>query len=306
MTITIIGAGSMTAGALIPMLLDETDATLHLITSRELPYALDRVETSILDITDRNALKEAILGRLPNVIVNTAALTNVDKCETDRGLAWSLNVTLVEQLARMARIADAHLVHFSTDYVFDGQKGPYSELDTPHPINYYGKSKLAGENVCLGSGIPSTVVRTNVVYGPDGDRPDFVRWVLQSIDAGIPIRVVNDQYSNPTYAEDLAEAVTRIIRRRRTGLYHVGGADYMTRHDFALKIATMFKLDASLISPVPTSELQQAARRPVHGGLVTLKAETDLMMKMSSVESGLASLRHKLVTKQQRPPLPER
>jgi len=306
MTITIIGAGSMTAGALIPMLLDETDATLHLITSRELPYALDRVETSILDITDRNALKEAILGRLPNVIVNTAALTNVDKCETDRGLAWSLNVTLVEQLARMARIADAHLVHFSTDYVFDGQKGPYSELDTPHPINYYGKSKLAGENVCLGSGIPSTVVRTNVVYGPDGDRPDFVRWVLQSIDAGIPIRVVNDQYSNPTYAEDLAEAVTRIIRRRRTGLYHVGGADYMTRYDFALKIAAMFKLDASLISPVATSELQQAARRPVHGGLVTLKAETDLMMKMSSVESGLASLRHKLVTKQQRPPLPER
>lgn len=306
MTITIIGAGSMTAGALIPMLLDETDATLHLITSRELPYAHDRVETSILDITDRNALKEAILGRLPNVIVNTAALTNVDKCETDRGLAWSLNVTLVEQLARMARIADAHLVHFSTDYVFDGQKGPYSELDTPHPINYYGKSKLAGENVCLGSGIPSTVVRTNVVYGPDGDRPDFVRWVLQSIDAGIPIRVVNDQYSNPTYAEDLAEAVTRIIRRRRTGLYHVGGADYMTRYDFALKIATMFKLDASLISPVSTNELQQAARRPVHGGLVTLKAETDLMMKMSSVESGLASLRHKLVTKQQRPPLPER
>lgn len=306
MTITIIGAGSMTAGALIPMLLDETDATLHLITSRELPYALDRVETSTLDITDRNALKEAILGRLPNVIVNTAALTNVDKCETDRGLAWSLNVTLVEQLARMARIADAHLVHFSTDYVFDGQKGPYSELDTPHPINYYGKSKLAGENVCLGSGIPSTVVRTNVVYGPDGDRPDFVRWVLQSIDAGIPIRVVNDQYSNPTYAEDLAEAVTRIIRRRRTGLYHVGGSDYMTRYDFALKIAALFKLDASLISPVSTSELQQAARRPVHGGLVTLKAETDLMMKMSSVDSGLASLRHKLVTKQQRPPLPER
>lgn len=295
MTITIIGAGSTTAGALIPMLLEETDAELHLVSGRTIEIEHPRLSVDTIDITDRAELKRVVMPKMPKAIINAAAMTNVDACETDKRLAWTLNVTLVENLIRVARVADAHLVHFSTDYVFDGEKGPYTETDIPSPVNYYGKSKLAGENALAIAGIESTVIRTNVVYGPTGPRPDFVRWVLQALDERRPIKVVTDQYSNPTYVDDLAEAVIRIIERKRTGLYHVGGADYLSRYEFAVRIAEVFKVDPStLIEPITTHELQQPARRPMRGGVVTLKAESDLRMKFRGVESGLVSYRHAL------------
>jgi len=234
------------------------------------------------------------MQNIPQVIVNTAAFTNVDDCETDRSMAWQVNVTLVETLARLARVTDAHLVHFSTDYVFDGAKGPYTEVDIPSPINYYGKTKLAGENACLSSGADATVVRTNVVYGPGTSRIDFVHWVLMNIESKTEMRIVTDQISNPTYVDDLAEAVTRIIMRKRTGLYHVGGSDYVSRFDFAKRIADFFKLDSSMMTPITTAELHQPARRPLRGGLVSIKAESDLRMKVRGIDSGLVSLRHAL------------
>jgi dTDP-4-dehydrorhamnose reductase len=292
--ISIIGAGSTTAAALVPMLLEETDAELHLVSGKPLDIEHPRVTTDVIDITDRTTLKKVVMPKMPTAIVNAAAMTNVDACESDKRLAWTLNVTLVENLIRVARVSDAHLIHFSTDYVFDGDKGPYSESDIPSPISYYGKSKLAGENALAIAGVDSTVIRTNVVYGPYGPRPDFVRWVLEAFDEQRPIKVVTDQYSNPTYVDDLAEAVVRVIERKRTGLYHVGGADYLSRYEFAVKIAELFKVDPALVEPITTDSLQQAARRPRRGGLVTLKAESDLRMKFRGVESGLVSYRHAL------------
>lgn len=292
MTITIVGAGSTVARTLIPILLMETDANIQLLSSRVLPFQHPRVSQLVIDITDRTALKDAIMLAMPSVIINTAAMTNVDKCESERNTAWQLNVTLVEHLVRISRLCDAHLVHFSTDYVFDGAKGPYSETDIPAPISYYGKSKLAGENVCMSANIPATIIRTNVVYGPSADRPDFVRWVFDAFEADTPINVVTDQYSNPTYVEDIAESVLQIITRTRTGIYHVGGSEYLNRYDFACKIADVFKANKNLLVPITTDTLQQAAKRPLKGGLITLKAETDLVIRFRSIEAGLVSLRH--------------
>ncbi len=300
-SITVVGAGSRTAASLIPMLLEETPAKLHLLSSQDLPYAGERVSTYKLDVLDRNALKQVVMGTMSDVVINLAAMTNVDKCETDRLMCWNANVTLVEQLARLCRIIDAQLVQLSTDYVFDGAKGPYTETDLPGPISYYGKSKLAAENVALGAGVHAAVVRTNVVYGPDDNHPDFVRWVIDALDANTPIKVVSDQFSNPTYVDDLAEAILRIVRRRRSGIFHVGGADWLSRIDFAQRIAAMFKGNADLLIPTTTEELTQAARRPLLGGLLTLKAEADLGMKMRGIESGLVSLRHAVFAKQSMP-----
>jgi len=292
--ITIVGAGSTLASSLIPLLIEETDSPLHLVSSRLLPYNDVRIRQSTIDVTDRGALKTSIMHAMPQTIINCAAMTNVDKCETDRQSAWLMNVTLVENLTRLARIVDAQIVHVSTDYVFDGQKGPYNETAIPNPISYYGKSKLAGENVCVSGCSTAAIVRVNVLYGPPKERPDFVRWVIDALEAGTPIRVVNDQYSNPTYAEDAADVISRIVQRKRTGIYHVGGADYLSRFDFAVKIAEFFKGDVSLIRPIATAELKQTARRPLLGGLVPLKSETDLVMKMRGIESGLSSVRHSM------------
>jgi len=292
MNISIIGAGSTTAAALVPMLLDETDARVQLISSRSVEIVDDRITTEVLDITDRNALKDAVMRFMPDAIVNAAAMTNVDACELEKQLAWTLNVTVVEHLVRIARATDALLVHFSTDYVFDGEDGPYAETDVPSPINYYGKSKLAGENAISTAGIDHAIIRTNVVYGPPSARPDFVQWVIKALDARKPITVVTDQLGNPTYVDDLAMAVIRVIERRKTGLFHVGGADYLSRFDFARQIATFFKSDPELIQPVTTDALGQAAKRPLRGGLITLKAQTSLGLRFRGTESGLVSVRY--------------
>lgn len=296
MNITIIGAGSTTATALIPMLLDETDARLQLISSRKLTVGDERVTSDEVDITDRAALKDAVMRFMPDAIVNAAAMTNVDACELEKQLAWTLNVTVVEHLVRVARATDSMLVHLSTDYVFDGENGPYTETDTPSPINYYGKSKLAGENAITTAGIDHAILRTNVVYGPPSARPDFAQWVIKALDAEKPITVVTDQYSNPTYVEDLAMAIIRAVERKKTGLYHVAGADYLSRYEFARQIATFFKSNPDLIKPITTEELGQAAKRPLKAGLVTLMAETSMGLRFRGVESGLVSVRHAMFT----------
>ena len=277
------------------MLLEETDEQLQLISSRPLEYDHDRVKMEVVNVRDKNELKQSIMSVMPSTIINLAAMTNVDRCETERQLAWDLNVTLVENLSRISRVLDAKMVHVSTDYVFDGTKGPYTETSVPNPINYYGKSKLAGENTCVAGNSNTLIIRTNVIYGPPRERPDFVRWVLDALDSATPIRVVDDQIGNPTYVDDLAEVIMRLGMSRRTGIYHVGGTDFLSRFDFALKIAEFFKLDPGVIRRVTTAELAQTAKRPLKLGLISLKAETDLRMKMRGIESGLTSIRQYLV-----------
>lgn len=293
--ITIVGAGSTTGAALIPMLLEETDETLQLLSSRELAYNDVRIQTHVVNIRDKNLLKQTVMAAMPHTVINLAAMTNVDKCESDRQTAWDMNVTLVENLARLTRTIDAKLVQISTDYVFDGTKGPYSETSVPNPISYYGKSKLAGENVCMAGNTNAVIVRTNIIYGPPRERPDFVRWVLDALESRTPIRVVDDQIGNPTYVDDLAEVIMRLALSTRTGVYHVGGADYLSRYEFALRIAEFFTLDPSIIARVTTAELAQPARRPLKLGLISLKAETELRMRMRGIESGLSSIRQYLV-----------
>jgi len=282
------------------MLLDETDAVLYTVSAKPLlpwpkkPEHLNRVVHKSLNILDKQALREYGTSVMPDVIVNLAAMTNVDQCETDKQLAWQMNVTLVENVVRIARITDAYLVHLSTDYVFDGTKGPYAETDTPQPLNYYGKSKLAGETAVTTSGVAHAIIRTIVVYGYNVGRPDFVRWVLDAFDKETPIKVATDQIANATYVDDLSEAIMIMLLERKLGLYNVGGADLVSRYDFALQIADVFKSDPLLIQGVPTSELLQTATRPLLGGLVTLKAESALRMKFRTIHSGLLSYRHEL------------
>jgi dTDP-4-dehydrorhamnose reductase len=293
--ITIVGAGSTTGAALIPMLLEETDEKLQLLSSRPLAFDHERVQMHVVNVRDKNVLKQTIMSAMPHTVINLAAMTNVDRCETERQMAWDLNVTLVENLARIARVLDAKMVQVSTDYVFDGTKGPYTETAVPNPINYYGKSKLAGENICVAGNTNSLIVRTNIIYGPPKERPDFVRWVLDALDAQTPIRVVDDQIGNPTHVDDLAEVIMRLGLSRRTGLYHAGGADTISRFDFAVRIAEFFKLDPSVIQRVTTAELAQTAKRPLKLGLVSLKAEADLRMRMRGIDSGLTSIRQYVV-----------
>lgn len=293
--IALIGGNSKVGSAISRLLEKETDWQLHVYSSTLQQSVSDRIFCKHIEYADIKKLKEEFFEVRPDFIINTAAMTNVDGCEIQRQEAWFSNVTFVEQLARLSLIVESHLIHFSTDYVFDGAKGPYTEQDQPNPICYYGKSKLAGENAVLKSHVNNTVIRTNVVYGlTTNDQSDFVQWVIKCHEAKKTMNIVDDQLSNPTLTDDLALSVKRIIEKKRCGLYHIGGNTYCNRYEFTLEIAKIFHLDESLIAPIQTHSLNQKAKRPLRGGLINLKAHTDLGIQYSTIQEGLVRLRHNM------------
>jgi dTDP-4-dehydrorhamnose reductase len=250
-----------------------------------------------LDVSQKPKVRTVIEEFEPDIIINTAAMTDVDKCETDREAAWHANVSSVENLVHSAKLSGAKLVHISTDYVFDGKAGPYNELDRPNPLSYYGRTKLAGENLIRTSGVDHAIVRTMVLYGMGFNvKLNFALWLLKNLSEEKPVRIVDDQIANPTLADDLAHAILRIVELERGGLYHVAGTDLVSRYDFALMFAKIFSCNKKLITPIKTSSLKQAAARPLKSGFITLKAETDLGVKMYGMERGLTMLKNQLQT----------
>jgi dTDP-4-dehydrorhamnose reductase len=222
-------------------------------------------------------------------------MTNVDACETEREMCWKVNVEGVENLIEAAKRSDTKVIHVSTDYVFDGKAGPYTEDDRPEPLSYYGKSKLASENALRRSGIPFVIARTMVLYGfAPGVKPNFALWLIENLEKRKKVTVVDDQIGNPTLVDDLAYGLIQAFEMERTGIYHIAGRDIVSRYEFALKLAKVFDLDPLLITPIKTASLHQPAPRPLKSGLLTLKAEVELGYKPSTVEQGLLILKTQL------------
>ena len=266
-----------------------------LATSVEEKSVFDSVEYTQVDIKDRDNIKKVIYDYCPDFIVHTAAFTNVDLSEKLREDAWKINVKGVEYIAEAARTIDAHIIHISTDYIFDGKNGPYDENAIPDPVGYYGRTKLASENTLRISGTFFTILRTNVLYGiAQNSRPDFVRWVINSLSKNENIRIVKDQINNPTFIDDLVQGINKIIEFRKTGVYNIGGKEFLSRFDFTLRIAEYFNLDKKLILPITTDELKQPARRPLKSGLLILKAETELGYKPHTISESLAAIKKEL------------
>ena len=267
-------------------------------TSYHRSFVLDHhlFDYTQLDITNRSDVKSLVTSFRPDIIVNAAAMTDVEVCETQRELAWKVNVIGVENLVEVSRRINCTLIHVSTDYVFDGKHGPYRESDRVNPINYYGKTKLAGENVILAGGISSAILRTIVVYGNGINVKDnFALWVIRNLTAGKNIRCAEDQISNPTHVSDLASAIVKAIDRGCTGLYHLCGADALSRYGFAVKAACVFGLDVALIERVKSSQLQQTAPRPMTTGFITLKAQSELEFHPMTSAQGLETLRREML-----------
>lgn len=291
--IIVFGANGMLGQRIIHYFSGEKNVEL-LGCSFEEKCVTPGIEYVSCDITNRDSIKGTILDFYPDVIINAAAYTNVDLSEIEREQAWKVNVKGVENMAEGARILDAHLIHFSSDYVFDGKKGPYTEKSLPNPLGYYGRTKLASENALKISGSMHTIIRTNVLYGIANSRPDFVRWVVNSLRDNRQVRIVTDQINNPTFIDDIVQAVVQILEYKKEGIYNIGGRDFLSRFDFTMQIANYFDLDKSLIFPITTAELNQRAKRPLQSGLLTIKAESELGFRPHSIEDALAIMKKEL------------
>lgn len=250
-----------------------------------------------LDITNRRDVKRVCEEFRPDWIVNTAAFTNVDECETKKEHCWKINVESVENLIKYAKRIEAKFIHFSSDYIYDGAKKMYSELDIAAPLNYYGRAKLASENIVKASGIHWALMRTSTLYDIDTltGRDNFVTWVIRNLQKGNSIPVATDQWGNPTLARNLAEAVWKVVRSNVTGEFQAAGKEIVDRHSFAKKIASMFDLNEWLVHPVSTEELGQCAVRPLKIGLDVTKIENMLDLRMMDVEEGLTVFKNEYV-----------
>ncbi len=239
------------------------------ILGSEVAWSGGRAE---LDVTDGEAVWSTVVRVRPDVIFNGAAYNKVDGAETETGRALEVNALAPSMLARAAREVGALLVHFSTDYVFDGwATAPYREDDCPHPLGAYGVSKLAGEKLVLASRAEHLIVRTSAIFGRGGNRQkggSFVERILEQARAGRPLRVVADQTFSPTYSPDLAAAAVALVRAGARGLVHVANQGSCTWHELASKGLALAGV-AAAVAEITTPELKLAAPRPAYSVLDT-------------------------------------
>lgn len=214
----------------------------------------------------------------PEIIVHCAAISSPDACEVDRFACHRMNVELTKRIVSACVDYNVHMVFMSTDFIFDGKKGNYTEQDTPSPINYYGESKLEAEKIILASGITSTIVRTSLVYGlePKLSRPNIITRVIDNLSKGKPYNVPTDQIRTPTYAADLAWAIAQICSKRITGTFNISGEQKISVADFAIQVAKAFNLNYELLVPMNSSGIAEAAPRPKDTSLAIDKAKNNL------------------------------
>ena len=263
MKILVTGGSGLLGQALMNIFRDEE------ISGTYYQHPYKQKDLTYLDITSGKDVMSLLQKIEPNVVIHTAALTDVDDCEENMQKATQINVEGTRNLATSAYQIGAKFVYVSTDYVFDGEKGWYTEEDTPAPINVYGETKLAGEKIVEQECRDFLIARTSVIYG--SAEGNFATWMLSQFSQGKQLSIVDDQYASPTYNRDLAEQLKALIEKDAQGIFHTAGGERMNRYEFALKVADVFGFDTGLIKPVGMDTLKWIARRPHDSSLDTSK-----------------------------------
>lgn len=292
MKILVTGSNGLLGQKLVALLQQKQDINLVATARSESVQQIRKGEFRLLDVTDKRQVDSVIGAIRPEVIIHTAAMTQVDECETRREACLLNNVSAVEYITEASRAYDIHLVHVSTDFIFDGSHGPLDENARPGPVNFYGESKLAAEKIVQSSNISWSILRTILVYGITNDlsRSNIVLWVKKSLEEGKKISVVNDQWRTPTLAEDLAMGCYLAAIKKAKGIFNISGKDLMSPYDIAVQTAEFFNLDKSLITPTDSKTFRQPARRPLRTGFIIDKAKKELGYEPHSFLEGLEIL----------------
>jgi dTDP-4-dehydrorhamnose reductase len=245
-----------------------------------------------LDITQQSEVQTILAKHKPDVVINTAAMTNVDACESDHQGCDALNINAVKYLVEACNAISAHLVHVSTDFIFDGTHGPVTESEMPNPLSYYGRSKYLAEQIVQEQCKSWSILRTVLVYGvvSDMSRSNIVLWAKNNLEQGKTLNVVGDQFRTPTLAEDLAQGCALAAAQKAQGIFNISGKNFMSVFDLVYRVADFWKLDKSLLNISTSEGIKQPAKRPPITGFIIDKAFNQLGYKPHSFEEGLALL----------------
>lgn len=283
--ILVIGASGQVGGAIVDIFKKNKNFVV---------FATDQKAkrgVSALDITKPRQIDRIFKKVKPDVVVLTAAFSHVDGAEENKRFTKSVNVEGLANVSAASKKYQSKLISFSSAYVFNGKRGYYNEEDRVSPINYYGKTKVWGEEIVQRELNDYIIVRTTWVFDMGYDEKNFAVQVYKNLKAGKPMRIVDDQYGNPTLARNIAWVLEEMIIRNKKGIYNIAGADRMSKYDWARAVAIHFKLDRSLLSPISTRSLNQKAPRPLKGDLDVRKSKREFSTKLLTLKESLKYLK---------------
>ena len=295
--ILVTGSNGLLGQKLVYKLKDREDVEL-IATARGTNRLLNQKGYAFhtLDIEDKANVDEVIDAVKPDYIIHTAAMTQVDDCELYHDACDRANVAAVQYIVDAAERNNSHLIHISTDFIFNGKEGPYDEEGVADPLSYYGNAKWKGEQIVQSSNLKWAILRTVLVYGivDNMSRSNIVLWAKGALEKGEPINVVDDQFRSPTLAEDLADGCILAVEKNATGIYNISGKDQFAIIDLVKEVADYYNLDKDLINPVSSETLNQPAKRPPVTGFILDKARRKLGYEPHSFREGIAIMEQQL------------
>ncbi len=295
--ILITGSNGLLGQKLVSLLANKSNCQLIATARGEARFSIpNNVIYQSLDITDAQACISVVNTFSPDAIIHAAAMTNVDACENQRELCDLINIEGTRNIIQAIGNRQTHLVHISTDFIYEGDEDEYFEDSKANPLSYYGTSKWKSELLFENVSFPYSILRTVLVYGvlEDLSRSNIVLWAKGALEKNQEINVVDDQYRCPTLAEDLALACSDVVAQKATGVFHVSGKEFLSILDLVYKIADFWSLDRNLIKSIKTSSLNQAAKRPVKTKLNIIKAIKQFNYQPKSIHEGLTLVAHQL------------
>lgn len=294
MKILLTGANGLIGRKVIRLLIQGSGHQIYATSQKRLQFGqgVDFFTVNLV-YSDLNKLIDTIR---PDVLIHCAAMASPDACEVDRYSSNKINVEVTYRLATACRDYGTHMIFLSSDLIFDGQKGDYTETDAPSPISYYGETKVEAENSILGLNIGATIVRTSLVFGYEEHlaRPNIALKVIDHLKGKKPYRIAADQLRTPTFAEDLASALITLAEKRTGGVFNISGDQKISVYDFSKQIAAVFNYDDSCLIPVSTKELAEPAKRPLDSSLNITKAKQLIGFKPTPLVDSIQKLKEQL------------
>ncbi len=291
MRILISGASSLPGFLVSKLLVEKGYEVVGLYFNNHVSMDRDGFTGLKIDIRDYTGLKRVFDRFRPSAVLHFAAYGDVDGCERDNGYAWSVNVDGTSNLLNLASKYSEYFLYLSTDYVFKGDRGWFKEDDIPNPVNYYGLTKMVGEVLTKSSMVRWCILRASSIYGLGPGRKNFAKFLIESLGSGKKVRAITDQYTTPTYAGFLAEAVYHALDRRVVGVYHIVSSIRLSRYEFALRLAEYLGLPHELIEPASMDDFNWFAPRPRDSSLDSRESQKIFGESLFSFEGALQRLK---------------
>lgn len=285
----VTGGSGLLGSNLVKMM--EGRFAVHTIVYRH-PMKFKTCQVHQLDITKGNDLLRLVKNVDPECIIHTAALTNVDYCEIHRDEAWKINVEGTRNVVNAAEKTNSKIIYISTDSVFDGEKGVYTEEDPPNPLNFYALTKLEGEKIVYGSNVSCVIIRTNI-YGWNAQKKlSIAEWILNSLWEKRKLTLFFDVFFTPILVNNLSDAIIEIVERDLSGLFHVAGSERCSKLQFGLVLAEVFGLENDPIEPIRLSDKNLIAKRPKDPSLSVEKIKNEVKTKLLNIKKGLETFKN--------------